>query len=52
MLIHWYRFANWLYRHRIPVLPKVIWKLMYLLFNCSVPASCVINRGVNLHMVE
>ena len=44
MLIHFYRFNNWLYRHHVPLLPKVIWRLQYLLFNCSVPASCVIGR--------
>ena len=27
------------------MLPKLIWKLQYLLFNCSVPASCKIGRG-------
>lgn len=42
MLIHFYRVNNWLYRHHVPLLPKFIWKLQYLLFNCSVPASCVI----------
>lgn len=45
MLIHFYRFNNWLYRHHIPLLPKFIWKLQYLLFNCSVPASCTIGKG-------
>lgn len=45
MLIHFYRVANWLYRHHIPILPRIIWKLQYLLFNCSVPASCIIGEG-------
>ena len=45
MLIHFYRFNNWLYRHHVPWLPNFIWKLQYLLFNCSVPASCVIGAG-------
>ena len=45
MLIHWYRLANFLYQHKIPFLPTVIWKFSYLLFNSSVPASCVIGKG-------
>ena len=45
MLIHFYRVANWLYHHHIPLLPKLIWKLQYMLFNCSVPASCEIGGG-------
>lgn len=45
MLIHWYRFNNWLYRHHVPFLPWLIWKFQYLLFNCSVPATCKIGGG-------
>ncbi len=45
MLINFYRFNNWLYRHHIPLLPKIIWRLQYLLFNCSVPGSCKIGKG-------
>lgn len=45
MLIHWYRFNNWLYRHHVPFLPWFIWRLQYVLFNCSVPASVKIGKG-------
>lgn len=45
MLIHIYRFNNWLYRYNIPLLPKLIWRVQYLIFNCSVPASCEIGKG-------
>lgn len=45
MLIYFYRFGNWLYKHHIPLLPKIIWKLQYFFFNCSVPASCEIGKG-------
>lgn len=45
MLIHYYRVAHWLYKHHFRLLPKFIWKLQYLLFNCSVPASCEIGDG-------
>lgn len=44
MLIHWYRLANWLYRKRIPVIPKLVYYLQYILFNSSVPASCSIGK--------
>lgn len=46
MLIHWYRIANWVYRHRVPVLPKLIYYIQYFLFNSSVPASCTLQNGV------
>lgn len=45
MLIHWYRLAHWLWMHHVPVLPKLIYYLQYLLFNCSVPASCSLGGG-------
>lgn len=48
MLIHWYRLANWLYRHHIPFLPKFLWEIMYVLFNSSLPASCTIGKGTVL----
>ena len=45
MLIHWYRLGNWLYRHHVPLLPKFIWYLNYMLFNSSVPSSCEMGGG-------
>lgn len=48
MLIHWYRLANWLYRHHIPFFPKLLWRTMYVLFNSSLPASCAIGKGTVL----
>ncbi len=40
-----HRIAHWLYRHRIPVLPQVIYLLIFLLYNSSIPASCEIGKG-------
>lgn len=50
MLIHWYRLANWLYRKHIPLLPKLIYYIQYLLFNSSVPASCKIGGGYEVRI--
>lgn len=46
MLIHWYRLSHWLWKHYNPILPKLLWKVQYLLFNCSVPGSCTLMKGV------
>ena len=46
MLIHWYRLSRWLWKHYNPILPKLLWKVQYLLFNCSVPGSCTLMKGV------
>lgn len=45
MLIHWYRLAHWMWKHHVPVLPKLIYYMQYMLFNCAVPPSCEIGRG-------
>lgn len=50
MLINWYRLAHWLWIHHIPMLPRMIYFLQYLLFNCAIPASCKIGGVLNLDM--
>lgn len=44
-MIHWYRLNHWLWAHHVPLLPKLIYYLQYLLFNSSVPGSCTLGRG-------
>ena len=46
MLIHWYRMSHWLWKHHVPLLPTLLWRLQYLLFNSSVPGSCTLKQGV------
>jgi serine O-acetyltransferase len=48
MLIHWYRASNWLHKHHMPFLAKVIWKMSYLLFNSSLPPTAEIGQGTKL----
>lgn len=43
--VAFYRLANWLYRHRIPVLPKAVKLMIFLLYNSSIPYECVIGDG-------
>ncbi len=45
MLIHWYRIANFLYRHKIPFLPTLIYYMTRFVFRCSVPYSVKIGKG-------
>jgi len=44
-LISLYRFSNFLFRYKIPVLPKLIYYLQYILFNSSIPSSVIIGKG-------
>ena len=46
MLIHWYRIANWLHEHRVPLLPVLIYYIQHILFNCAVPPGCKLGKGV------
>ncbi len=39
-----YRVARWLYMHKIPLLPKVLYYLIFLLFNSSVPYTAEIGK--------
>lgn len=45
LLMKMHRLAHWLWNHHIPVLPKLIYGVQYLMFNSSVPASCRIGSG-------
>ena len=40
-----YRIANWLWRHNVPILPRVIQGVIFLLYNSYVPYSCAIGNG-------
>lgn len=40
-----YRAGNWLYKHRIPLLPKICKGLDFLLFNSVVPYTAIIGKG-------
>lgn len=44
-IINLYKIANKLYLNNIPILPKVIYYLQFLLFNSSVPYRCKIGKN-------
>ena len=43
-----YRVASWLYRHKVPLLPKLLWGLGYLCFNAHIPYTAEIGEGTQL----
>jgi serine O-acetyltransferase len=43
-----YRIANYLYQRHIPLLPKIIQRLIYLLFNAHIPYQAKIGEGTIL----
>lgn len=46
--IFFYRISSWLYTHKIPILPKFITLLIFLIYNSKVPAQAVIGKGTKL----
>lgn len=46
--IFFYRISRWLYCHKIPVLPKLITLLIFLIYNSKVPSQAKIGRGSKL----
>lgn len=43
--ISFYRVSRWLYLHHIPVLPKLITLLFFLIYNSKIPYQAKIGRG-------
>lgn len=46
--IWFYRISRWLYLHHIPVLPKAITLLIFLIYNSKVPYQAQIGKGTHL----
>ena len=46
--IFFYRISRWLYLHHIPVLPKLITLLIFLIYNSKVPCQAKIGKGTKL----
>lgn len=46
--IFFYRISRWLYLHHIPLLPKLITLLIFLIYNSKVPYQAEIGKGTQL----
>lgn len=44
-LISIYRIQRWFYRHRIPVIPKLIQLLIFLIYNSKITGDSIIGKG-------
>lgn len=43
--IYLYRFSRWLYRFKIPFVPKIIQGLIFLIYNSHISYKCIIGNG-------
>lgn len=46
--VAYYRAAHWFYRHRVPVLPRVLKVLGELMFHCEIPFDAQIGDGLQV----
>ncbi len=42
--ITFYRIGNWCYNKKIPIVPKLVHGLIFLIFNSHIPSSCTIGK--------
>ena len=42
----WHKRAKWLYNHKVPILPKLIHKMMRIIFACDLPFTSDIGENV------
>lgn len=43
--ILFYRIARWLHLKKIPILPKLLQLIIFVIYNCRVPYKCSIGKG-------
>jgi len=48
IVIKFYELERWLHTHNLKLFSKIVWRLIYLLFNCSIPPTAVLEEGVNI----
>ena len=46
--IFFYRISRWLYLHHVPIIPKFLTLLIFLIYNSKVPYTAVIGQGTKL----
>lgn len=46
--ISFYRISRWCYLHKIPVIPKLITLIIFLIYNSKVPYKAQIGKGTYL----
>lgn len=43
--VYFYRISRWLYLHHVPLFPKLITLLIFLIYNSKIPYQCEIGSG-------
>ena len=48
IVMKFYRVERWLYEHKFMLLSKIVFRLIYLVFNCYIPPSAKIGKNVEI----
>ena len=48
IVIKFYDAERWAWKHKLYIISKIIWRLIYILFNCSIPPTSVLEEGVEI----
>lgn len=48
IVLKFYDAEHWCWTHHLRILAKVIWRLIYLMFNCSIPPTAILEDGVEI----
>lgn len=48
IVMKFYRLERWLYLHKFTILAKIVYRYIYLQFNCSIPYTTEIGKNVEI----
>ena len=48
IVISFYEVEHWLWEHNLHFMAKIIWRMIYILFSCSIPPTVEIADGVEI----
>lgn len=48
IVMKFYRIERFCYLHHLKIVSKIIFRIIYLLFNCYIPPSCSLGRDVKI----
>lgn len=48
VVMRFYRVERFLYVHKLKILALLIYRFLYLLFNCVIPPTAILEEGVNI----
>ena len=43
-----YYFSSWLYRYKVPFIPRIMMNIMHIIYSCSIPYKASIGTGLKL----